>query len=179
MKSYLQPHKIIMRSKVGYLLICCDEFEKAVTEIRFIRDMHTIKKEKIPIVNAYNEIINKENVPTILKYTIIELIEYFEGKRKQFDIPIVLMIGTPFQKKVWKALLTIPYGETQSYKQIAEKIECPKGYRAVGNANNHNPISIIIPCHRVIGSNNKLIGYGGGLDKKKFLLELEQINIRI
>jgi len=165
-----------MKSRVGDLLICCDEDEKAITKISFIKNIPTIKKEDIPIVNTYNEITDKKNIPSILKQTIIELTEYLEGKRKQFDIPILLTIGTRFQKKVWKALLTIPYGKTQSYKQIAEKIECPKGCRAVGNANNHNPIGIIIPCHRVIGANNKLVGYAGGLEKKKFLLELEQTN---
>ena len=176
MKSHIETYKVIMKSRVGDLLICYDEYEKAITEISFIKNIPTIKKEEIPIVNTYSEITNKKNIPDILKQTIIELTEYFEGKRKQFDIPILPTIGTPFQKKVWKALLTIPYGETQSYKQIAEKIECPKGCRAVGNANNHNPISILIPCHRVIGANNKLVGYGGGLENKKILLELEQTN---
>ena len=96
-----------------------------------------------------------------------QLDEYFAGSRKEFDIPLKLY-GTEFQIKVWKALEVIPYGETKSYKDIAICIDNPKGCRAVGLANNRNPIPIIIPCHRVIGANGKLVGYGGGIDKKSF-----------
>lgn len=106
---------------------------------------------------------------------IIQINEYLDGKRKDFDLPI-MPIGTEFQRMVWKALCDIPYGKTVSYKEIAEKIGRPKSARAVGMANNRNKISIVIPCHRVIGSNGKLVGYGGGLDKKNFLLELERNN---
>ncbi len=102
-----------------------------------------------------------------------QLTEYFEGRRKNFDLPIELK-GTDFQVKVWKALEKIPYGETKSYQEIAEEVASPKAFRAVGNANNKNPISIIIPCHRVIGKSGKLAGYGGGLDKKEYLLNLEK-----
>lgn len=105
-----------------------------------------------------------------------QLIEYFNGKRKEFHLPLV-QEGTPFQLKVWKALQTIPYGETRSYKDIAVQIGNEKACRAVGSANNKNPIGIIVPCHRVVGSSGKLVGYAGGLDKKEFLLELEKINI--
>jgi len=80
------------------------------------------------------------------------------------------------QKAVWEALLSIPYGQTRSYKQIAEQIGRPRAYRAVGMANNRNPISIIVPCHRVIGANGKLVGYGGGLEKKQYLLDLERVH---
>lgn len=104
-----------------------------------------------------------------------ELVEYFERKRKEFTIPLKLY-GTEFQKKVWNALLKIPYGETRSYKDIAIMVDNPKGSRAIGMANNRNPLPIVIPCHRVIGANKKLVGYGGGLEKKIFLLELEKIN---
>lgn len=104
-----------------------------------------------------------------------QLDEYFSGKRKSFQLPL-RPEGTPFQKKVWEALLTIPYGEVASYKQIAEKSGSPKGARAVGMANNRNPISIIIPCHRVIGSTGNLVGYGGGLDVKVKLLTMEKAN---
>jgi len=104
-----------------------------------------------------------------------QLEEYFEGKRKNFDMALSPE-GTEFQKKVWMALLEIPYGETRSYKEIGERIGCPKGSRAVGFANNRNPISIMIPCHRVIGSDGSLIGYGGGLENKKKLLLLEEHN---
>lgn len=104
-----------------------------------------------------------------------ELDEYFEGKRKTFDIP-PRTHGTAFQERVWAALRAIPYGETRSYKDIAEAIGHPKAYRAVGMANNANPIFIIVPCHRVIGSDGSLTGYGGGLPMKKALLSLERGN---
>jgi len=114
--------------------------------------------------------------PTSLTDTVYkQLTEYFEGRRKVFDFPIKLN-GTDFQKAVWKELLKIPYGETCSYKEIAEKIENPKACRAVGMANNKNPILIAVPCHRVIGADGSLVGYGGGLDMKKTLLDLEKQN---
>lgn len=102
-----------------------------------------------------------------------QLDEYFQGKRKSFDLPLAPS-GTQFQQKVWNALCTIPYGETRSYKEIAAQIQNPKGCRAVGMANNRNPIMIIIPCHRVIGSNGSLVGYAGGLDIKQWLLAHEK-----
>lgn len=104
-----------------------------------------------------------------------ELDEYFQGKRKTFDIPLRTH-GTPFQEKVWAALRAIPYGEVRSYKEVAEAIGHPRAYRAVGMANNANPIFIIVPCHRVIGSDGSLTGYGGGLPMKKALLSLEKGN---
>lgn len=104
-----------------------------------------------------------------------ELDEYFEGKRKTFDIPLRTH-GTPFQEKVWAALRAIPYGEVRSYKEVAEAIGHPKAYRAVGMANNANPIFIIVPCHRVIGNDGSPTGYGGGLPMKKALLSLERGN---
>ena len=102
-----------------------------------------------------------------------QLDEYFQGKRKSFDLPLAPS-GTQFQQKVWNALCTIPYCETRSYKEIAAQIQNPKGCRAVGMANNRNPIMIIIPCHRVIGSNGSLVGYAGGLDIKQWLLAHEK-----
>lgn len=104
---------------------------------------------------------------------VAQLRTYFGGERTDFDLELEL-VGTAFQRKVWQALLTIPYGETRSYGEIAEQIGSPTAYRAVGLANGHNPIGIIVPCHRVIGSNGSLTGYGGGLDKKKILLEMEK-----
>jgi len=113
----------------------------------------------------------KKETPLIKKMNV-QLKEYFEGTRKKFDIPLHLE-GTEFQKKVWRALIKIPYGKTCSYKDIAEKINNPKGMRAVGMANNKNKIPIVIPCHRVIGANGTLIGYAGGLPIKQLLLDLE------
>ncbi|MDR2690994.1 MAG: methylated-DNA--[protein]-cysteine S-methyltransferase [Dysgonamonadaceae bacterium] len=101
-----------------------------------------------------------------------QLKEYFEGKRKLFTVKLFLQ-GTPFQKKVWAALQEIPYGSTCSYKEQSVAIGMPKAVRAVAGANGANPVSIVVPCHRVIGSNGQLTGYGGGLWRKKFLLELE------
>ena len=110
----------------------------------------------------------------LIKKAAKQLKEYYAGKRREFDLPLEFA-GTDFQKLVWAALLTIPYGETRSYGQIAAQIGKPKAARAVGMANNRNPISIIIPCHRVIGHDGKLVGYGGGLPLKQHLLELERL----
>lgn len=121
----------------------------------------------------HNFIENKEN--KIIRQTKKQLDEYFRGKRKKFELPLNPK-GTEFQKKVWLQLMNIPYGKTATYKDIATLIGNTNASRAVGNANNKNPIAIIIPCHRVIGSNNKLTGYAGGLDKKEKLLNLEKNN---
>ena len=121
-----------------------------------------------PVDNA----IEKET-PLILQAADM-LREYFDGKRKNFDGLRLNAEGTVFQRKAWNALSTIPYGQTRTYKEQAEAIGNIKACRAVGSANSKNPISIIIPCHRVIGSNKSLTGYAGGLDVKKALLELEQ-----
>jgi methylated-DNA-[protein]-cysteine S-methyltransferase len=101
-----------------------------------------------------------------------QLRAYFAGELTEFDLPIAIG-GAPFQQRVWAELLKIPYGSTISYGELARRIGNPKASRAVGAANGDNPISIIIPCHRVIGSNGKLTGYGGGVERKKFLLEFE------
>lgn len=102
-----------------------------------------------------------------------QLSEYFEGRRATFDVPL-LMGGTGFEQRVWRALRDIPYGETVSYGEIARRIGQPSAARAVGLANGRNPISVIVPCHRVVGANGTLTGYGGGLERKRVLLELEQ-----
>lgn len=140
---------------------------------------------KIGIVDNGNSIVELyfvkdlgAEVPTIKETPLIkeaarQLQEYFVGHRKEFNLPLDPK-GTQFQKDVWKALETIPYGQTRSYKEIAEQVGSPKAYRAVGMSNNKNPISIIIPCHRVIGANGKMVGYGGGLDIKEYLLNLEK-----
>ena len=103
----------------------------------------------------------------------IQLEEYFAGNRKQFDLPLAPK-GTDFQKRVWKALTDIPYGETRTYGEIAAAVGSPKAARAVGMANNKNPIGIIVPCPRVVGADGKLVGYAGGMAKKEWLLHLEQ-----
>jgi methylated-DNA-[protein]-cysteine S-methyltransferase len=119
-----------------------------------------------------DNLFRSENEKTITQ-TKKQLNEYFEGKRKKFDLPLV-MSGTDFQIQVWKQLIRIPYAKTITYAEQAERMGNKSKARAVGLANGLNPISIIVPCHRVIGSNGELVGFAGGLDKKAFLLKLEQ-----
>ncbi|MGG1290546.1 methylated-DNA--[protein]-cysteine S-methyltransferase [Bacillus smithii] len=126
---------------------------------------------------AENEEIKKAEKDALLMEARGQLLEYFDGKRKVFQLPIFLK-GTEFQLKVWNELLHIPYGETRSYQEIAAAIGNKNAVRAVGQANKANPIPIIIPCHRVIGKNNQLIGYAGKqIDKKAILLELEKTSL--
>ena len=99
---------------------------------------------------------------------------YFEGRLQVFDLPLD-MVGTPFQRSVWQALLTVPFGRTASYQQMADAVDNPKAVRAVGAANGQNPISIIVPCHRIIGKNGSLTGYGGGIWRKEWLLRHEGV----
>ena len=139
--------------------ICVAEDGKGISDLFFGR------REK----PAYAK---EQPTPLLLKAET-QLQEYFNGERKAFELPLSLH-GTPFQVSVWEALLTIPYGETRSYKQIAEQIGNPKACRAVGLGNNRNPVGIIVPCHRVIGSDGSLVGYGGGLPVKQYLLTLER-----
>jgi len=123
----------------------------------WVRDLYDANLKETPLIREAAEQLN----------------EYLAGKRKAFDLPLAPE-GTPFQKAVWKALTGIPYGETRTYKEIAETVGKPRACRAVGMANNKNPIAILIPCHRVIGADGKLTGYAGGLDIKKKLLDLEK-----
>lgn len=137
--------------------ICIGEKDGAITRVTW----NHIPKDAVP------------EETELIKSCKAQLDEFFAGKRKEFDLPLA-PVGTEFQKKVWDALREIPYGETRSYKDIAIAVENPKGCRAVGMANNKNPIAIIVPCHRVIGTNGKLVGYAPGTDIKRFLLELEK-----
>ena len=132
------------------------------------------KMIEIQINQEIKEHILQKDTP-LLKEAEKQLLEYLEGKRKAFDVPLNPK-GTKFMQEVWTALQEIPYGETRTYGQIAQIIGKPKAARAVGMANHRNPIPIIIPCHRVIGSNGKLVGYGLGMEKKEFLLTLEGID---
>ncbi|MGI6342237.1 MAG: methylated-DNA--[protein]-cysteine S-methyltransferase [Bacteroidales bacterium] len=126
-----------------------------------------------------NEKGQLESLPCTLTDEVAkQLNEYFEGKRKEFTVPIKLY-GTNFQLKVWQALCDIPYGQTRSYKDVAIQIGNPKAARAVGMANNRNPIAIIVPCHRVIASDGKLGGYAAGLDVKRKLLKIENSTINL
>jgi methylated-DNA-[protein]-cysteine S-methyltransferase len=112
----------------------------------------------------------------LMRETVRQLQAYFAGELKAFDVPLEL-VGTDFQKRVWEALRTIPYGETRSYSGIATQIGSPRAVRAVGAANGRNPIPVIVPCHRVIGASGDLVGFGGGLEWKRLLLDLETIYV--
>lgn len=119
-----------------------------------------------------SELLRQDAHSGVLPQAAGQLTRYFRGELRCFSLPIDLR-GTPFQLRVWAALQSIPYGETRSYRQLAEMVGVPNGSRAVGHANGSNPVSIIVPCHRVIASNGKLQGYAGGLAAKKMLLDLE------
>ena len=148
-----------LKSPVGKLLLVGNE--KGLSQISFQDGAHPIKPDPE---------WNYSKAP--FKQPIQELQEYFSGRRKRFTIKTAPK-GTPFQLNVWRALRTIPYGKTVSYGDIAKAIGHPKASRAVGAANGKNPLSIIVPCHRVIGHNGKLVGYGGGVTIKEQLLALE------
>ena len=152
-------------SPLGPLLIV--EQDSHITEISFMeadtrQKFHTTQR-------PFRQPSNAATATACIK----ELEAYFAGKLQKFTVPIKLN-GTDFRKRVWQALLDIPYGQTISYKQLAHNIGQPNASRAVGGANNNNPISIVVPCHRVIGANGAMVGYGGGLNNKIFLLELEK-----
>lgn len=149
--------KYYYKSPVGTLWI--GETEGRISRVTF-DDNTEGKLEKTSLINSVCK----------------QLDEYFAGKHRQFDLPLYLE-GTEFQKKVWQALLTIEYGKTVTYGQIAELIGQPRAIRAVGGANNRNKIAIIIPCHRVIGKDGSLTGYAGGLNRKQYLLSLESTAI--
>jgi len=129
----------------------------------------TTGRQKATSLSEWTE----DNRNTLLRETGRELEAYFAGKRERFDLPLAPQ-GTAFQKRVWKKLVSITYGKTVSYSELARRIGRPDAFRAVGAANGQNPISVIIPCHRVLGKNGDLTGYGGGLDRKRRLLELER-----
>lgn len=152
----------IYKSPVGPLHIVADD--KAIRAILF--GSKGINKYKV----EGDGLIPKET--PLLKKTYKQLDEYFAGKRKDFDLPLNPQ-GTEFQMKAWRGLQSIPFGKTISYQELAKKIKNPKAIRAVGGANNKNPICIVIPCHRVIGKDGRLVGFGGGLPTKEHLLKLE------
>lgn len=149
-------------SPIGILVM--EEDGEAITDVYLDRSTDLCERE------------NNTQESALLQEAKKQLQEYFAGKRKKFDLPIKPQ-GTDFQRKVWTALQTIPYGETCSYGEIAAKIGNPKAARAVGGANNKNPILIVIPCHRVIGADGSMVGFGCGLPAKEYLLSLERKKI--
>jgi methylated-DNA-[protein]-cysteine S-methyltransferase len=148
-----QMHRAFLRTAIGHIEVVGSE--KGIRSLVFL-DFR----------------VKPQHVSSILKPCVNQLEEYFHGSRHKFDLKLDLL-GSPFQLKVWNELLSIPYGQTISYMELARKIGNVNAFRAVGGANGHNPVSIIVPCHRVIGSNGRLVGYRGGLKKKKWLLEHE------
>lgn len=143
-------------SPIGLLKVCSNV--NGITALDFVLSKDTAENQIFHIPEA-----------------VSQLKEYFDGNRKEFELPVVLN-GTVFQNKVWEALTNVKYGSTASYKDIAILVNSEKAFRAVGMANNKNPVAIIVPCHRVIGSDGTLVGYGGGIDKKIWLLEHEKRN---
>mgnify|MGYP003276831806 FL=1 len=139
-----------------------------------VEDKYIIGVNFVSDIDLPMDEINNENEKSIISKCKNQLEEYFNGERKNFELEIKFIKGTNFQKCVWSELCKINYGETLSYKEVAERIGKPNAYRAVGGANNKNPIAIIVPCHRVIGKNGAMVGYADGIDKKEFLLKLER-----
>ena len=151
------------------------EVDKKILRILFV-NKNEYERSAAPgsVILDKDAFIVKET--PLIKNAAAQLNEYFNGKRRKFDFPVMIR-GTDFQIDVWKALQKIPYGETRSYGEIAAIIGNPKASRAVGMANNRNPLPIVVPCHRVIGSNGKPVGYAGGLELKQILLEIEKNKI--
>ena len=160
----IQYHK----TAYGELIIGTRDDKLCLCDWRYRKIRESIDKRIRKLANA----TYTEKSSAVIERTIAQLDEYYLGKRKEFDIPL-LMLGTDFQKSVWDALIAIPFGQTASYLQLAEKLGKPKAVRAVANANGANAISIMVPCHRIIGSNGALVGYAGGIKTKEKLLNLE------
>jgi methylated-DNA-[protein]-cysteine S-methyltransferase len=159
-----------MESPVGRLLLAADE--AGLRKVQFGGEPAAHWREDAMREDAVREDAGRKN-PAPLAETMRQLRAYFAGELREFDLPLAPE-GTPFQLRVWRELRNIPHGQTISYGELARRVGSPKGSRAVGLANGANPISIVIPCHRVIGSNGKLTGYGGGLENKERLLALER-----
>ncbi len=164
--------KTIYSSPVGDLTLVADE--KSLVLLEF-SDGKELKKKLLSLEKSGR--VDDTNTSAILEQTKQELDEYFQGKRKVFTVPYKFLSGTEFQQKAWNALATIPYWETRSYFEEAVLVGSPKAVRAIWGANHFNPIVIIVPCHRVIGKNKSLTGYGWGIERKQFLLHLEGVKI--
>ncbi len=156
------------KTPVGELILGSHDGKLCLCDWRYRKMRESIDNR---IKKGLNTEYIVENSP-VIDQTIAELKEYFNGKRSDFSIPL-LLVGTDFQKLVWESLLTIPFGQTESYLGLSKKLKNEKAIRAVGTANGANAISILVPCHRIIGSNGDLGGYAGGLAAKKKLLSLE------
>lgn len=158
------------KSPAGQLIVGSFEDQLCLCDWRYRKMRKSIDKRiKAGLKAEYQEASTK-----IIELTILQLEEYFTGVRKEFDIPL-LFVGSDFQKRIWSALKEIPFGSTETYLGLSRKLGDEKAIRAVASANGANAISIIIPCHRLIGSDGKLVGYAGGLDAKKKLLRIEHV----
>lgn len=157
------------KTKYGELTIASFDNQLCMLDWRYRKMRKSIDTRILKGLHA--EFIEKDT--PVIEETIKQLDEYFNLQRKEFDLPL-LMVGTSFQKNVWNALINVPYSTTSTYLQLAKDISNEKAVRAVANANGANAMSIIIPCHRIIGTNGELTGYAGGLPTKKRLLDLEQ-----
>ena len=162
------------RTKFGEFILGSFKNKLCLFDFRYRKMRAKVDYRIKNILNAEYLIQNNK----ILKEVKNQINEYFSARRKDFEIPI-LTVGSTFQKKVWKSLLNVKYGETASYLDIAKDIRNEKAVRAVASANGANSLAIIIPCHRIIGSNGKLVGYGGGISIKKRLLDLERKNSKL
>ncbi|WP_026688814.1 methylated-DNA--[protein]-cysteine S-methyltransferase [Alteribacter aurantiacus] len=158
-----------MDSPIGALTIASTDFGVCLVEFGPVKE--TCSSIQIWTKKQFMNAELKED-PEKLQPVVDQLKEYFAGTRTTFDLELDL-VGTRFQCLVWERVKKIPYGQTKSYKQIAMEIGAPKAVRAIGGSNNKNPVPIIVPCHRVIGNNGSMVGYGGGLDKKEHLLKME------
>lgn len=156
------------RSPVGEMILGSYKDKLCICDWAVEKRRVTIDRRICRCLNTVYE----EGTSDVIDRAIVQLDEYFAGERTEFTIPVIFT-GTEFQCRVWSELMRIPYGDTISYGQLANRIGSPKAVRAVASANATNPISIFVPCHRVIGSNRRLIGYGGGLEAKRVLLSLE------
>jgi len=159
-QTYTSPYGELLLGSFGDTLCLCDW--------KYRKMRSSINKRIQDGLDAHFE----ESSSAVISLAIEQLSAYFSGDRKSFDIPIQL-VGTDFQRKVWEELLKIPFGETETYLSLSRKVGDEKSIRAVASANGANALSIIVPCHRIIGSDGKLVGYAGGLGAKKKLLELE------
>jgi len=165
-------HSTTLASPIGPLFLAASD--KGLVALEFdarLPGQQTIRPNPRDLRAESKKISFAESATKLTRYTR-ELEQYFDGKRREFSFSLDLR-GTEFQLACWRALLAIPYGETRSYADIARAVGRPQGFRAVGMANNRNPVAIVVPCHRVIASDGSLCGYGGGLDIKRKLLELE------
>ena len=154
----VETYRTYYESEIGLLEI--EGTATHVTAINFVAERDSASSE----------------IPAPLETCVQQLTEYFVGTRHVFTVPLA-PAGTPFQQQVWQALATVPFGEKRTYAEIARQIGHPEAYRAVGNANGRNKISVILPCHRIVGSDGKLTGYGGGLWRKEWLLQHEQTHV--